>query len=181
MFASPLDNLASNKKALAAVGLGGGFLFLCSGFLVMALVTVGVLNRNAPDKFSVATTQPAAPSPNSTAPARPGKSEVDGDEAPNITLRTFLDEIRAGQWERAHNLSTFEYQARISIEDFRTTMIKKRLRNWKALDFRTDGRTVATRKVRGKLELADGRLLPFEIELVDENDGWKVNVFDFHD
>ncbi len=175
MYQNPLDALLANKKALVAVGIGGGVLALCSGFFVMALVTVGVLNRNAAGAFAVAPTY-ATPPP-TTAPTQPGKRDPDAD-APTNVLNNFVRRLQESQWERAHNMTSSLYQSRVTIEDFRKQMIDRKVKNWKSFDYRSTSSTVQTRNYRCKFVLSNDRSLTFEVELTDEDEGWKVNRLD---
>jgi hypothetical protein len=177
MYNSPLDTLLQNKKALSWVGIGGGVFALLSGFVVMAGVTVSVLNRNAANTFAAAPTAPAAVVPSTEPTTQPTVREVNTEPAV-ATLTQFLKYIQNSQFEQAHNLTSNVYQARVSIDEFRAQLVKAQMKNWKSFDYNRGAATVQTRNYRCKVGRANGKTLNFEIEMTDEDDGWKINRFD---
>lgn len=172
MSNGPLDKLVANKTALAAVGLGGGFVALCSGFLGMALVAAGVLKSEP----SFADGGPGSTAPSTARDTSPRNPSGDLSN-PEAVLNRFLTYLQNDESGKAWDLTSPEFGE--SKTEFINRMKQQRalVHHAKARwNFQKDD-NVMTYHITISGPNGNGS---YDLELANKDGSWHVTSFSSH-
>jgi len=168
----------NNKMMFALAGVIGGVVVLCSGLMVMALVSGYARDRG----HAVVTGRSSAAKP---VVRETATNPQDGDPTPEnpgafVVARRFLDALKLGRYADAYRLTSESLQGEEEQADFRARVEKMtvfRGHTKSSLETPT-GRVVAGKvTIRGYVEGPRG-MARFSMELVQEDNGeWKVSSF----
>jgi len=172
MSTAPPNNLAQSNMTYALMGLVGGVLVLCGGFFVMALVTLGVLGKS-----SLVAQPNSRPQPGATAAStEPAATDTSSKK---VALQ-FLGYLRASRYGDAYNHCNSTMQSAETLDEF-----TRRIQGYRGIagsqEFgigrSSSGQTPTNESWNGSFKRGPAGEVKFSIDLVLENDGWKVRQF----
>lgn len=178
MSTAPKSAPPNPKTMFALAGAVVGIVVLCSGLMVMGLVSGYALQRG--HSYANATNRSPSSSPNPGVTVTTQPSSDDNPDAFKVA-RTFLNALKAGKYDDAYRLTSERLQGEEEQGDFRARLEKMTaLREFTHTSLeKPRGRTIVPGKItlRGYVEGPRGNAR-FSIDVIQEDDGsWKVDGF----
>lgn len=160
-----------NKMILMVFGIVGGVIILCVGLAIVyyvAVLAISTVGSNANATFTTVTPAPITGKATGTPANAQARQAAD----------TFLRELLSGQVERAHGMTTTDFQREVPYVEFRayyegTAQLKGKPTLQSLVVLRQGPEVVY---YRGTVNGPNGSL-SFSLDVVQENFEWKVGKF----